>query len=37
MILTPVTHPAFKRLPRDHIAVGFSAYLPGTPTERIAP
>ena len=34
MNLPPMTHPAFKRLPRDHIAAGVSANPTGNPIER---
>lgn len=37
MNLPSKTHPAFKRLPRDHIAAGVSAHPTGTPTERTLP
>lgn len=36
MILPPMTHPAFKRLPRDHIAIGVSVPAFGNLRERIA-
>lgn len=37
MILPPMTHPAFKRLPRDHIAAWVSAPLTGNPRQRTMP